>query len=189
MSFEKLIRIPEDRIGVLIGKSGKIKSEIEKTCSVKLDVDSKNGEVQVLSEVVDERFQTFKALEIVTAIGRGFSPQKAMRLLKGENTLHVINLREFGGKSPEQIERIKGRIIGDSGKARVNMENLSNAYITVYGKTVSVIGEPTQLKLAIDAIESLLSGSMHGYVYKKIEAGRRQEKFARLQLWENQDVF
>ena len=189
MSFEKLIRIPEDRIGVLIGKSGKTKSKIEETCSVKLDIDSKNGEVQVLSEVVDEHFQTFKALEIITAIGRGFSPEKAMRLLKGENTLHVISLREFGGKTPEQIERIKGRIIGDGGKARVNMENLSNADITVYGKTVSVIGEPTQLKLAIDAIESLLSGSMHGYVYKKIEAGRRQEKFARLQLWENQDVF
>lgn len=48
MSFEKLIRIPEDRIGVLIGKSGKTKSKIEETCSVKLDIDSKNGEVQVL---------------------------------------------------------------------------------------------------------------------------------------------
>jgi ribosomal RNA assembly protein len=54
---------------------------------------------------------------------------------------------------------------------------------------VSVIGEPTQLKLAIDAIESLLSGSMHGHVYKKIESARRQQKFARLQLWEDQDVF
>ncbi len=189
MSFEKLIRIPEDRIGVLIGKSGKIKSEIEKTCSVKLEIDGKSGEVKVFSDVVDEKFQTFKALEIVTAIGRGFSPQKAMRLLKGENVLHVINLREFGAKSPEQIERIKGRIIGDDGKARVNMENLSNTNITVYGKTVSVIDEPIQLKLAIDAIESLLSGSMHGYVYKKIESARRQEKFARLQLWEDQNVF
>ena len=189
MSFEKLIRIPEDRIGVLIGKSGKIKSKIEKTCSVKLEIDSKNGEVKVVADVVDEKFQTFKALEIVAAIGRGFSPQNAVRLLKGENTLHIINLREFGGKTPEQIERIKGRIIGDSGKARVNMENLSNSDITVYGKTVSIIGESTQLKLAIDAIESLLNGSMHGYVYKKIEAGRRQDKFARLQLWENQDVF
>jgi len=29
MSFEKLIRLPEDRVGVLIGKSGKIKSKIE----------------------------------------------------------------------------------------------------------------------------------------------------------------
>ena len=189
MSFEKLIRIPQDRVGVLIGKSGKTKSEIEETCSVKLDIDSKNGEVQVSGKVVDEQFRIFKAMEIVTAIGRGFSPEKAMRLLKGENTLHVINLREFGGKSTEQLERFRGRIIGDGGKARINMENLSNTNITVYGRTVSIIGEPTQLKLAIDAIESLLSGSMHGYVYKKIEFARRQEKFAKLQLWENQDVF
>ena len=189
MSFEKLIRIPEDRIGVLIGKSGKIKSKIETVCSVKLEIDSKNGEVEVLGNVTDAKFQIFKALEIVTAIGRGFAPEKAMRLLKGENTLHVINLREFGGKSSEQLERFKGRIIGDGGKARINMENLSNSNITVYGKTVSIIGEPTQLKLAVDAIESLLSGSMHGHVYRKIESARRQEKFARLQLWENQDVF
>ena len=69
------------------------------------------------------------------------------------------------------------------------MENLSNSNITVYGKTVSIIGEPMQLKLAINAIESLLSGSMHGHVYKKIESARRQQKFARLQLWEDQDVF
>ena len=189
MSFEKLIRIPEDRVGVLIGKSGKTKLKIEKTCSIKLDIDSKNGEVQVSGKVTDEKFHIFKALEIVTAIGRGFSPEKAMRLLKGENTLHVINLREFGGKTPEQLERFKGRIIGDGGKARTNMENLSNANITVYGKTVSIIGEPTQLKLAVDAIESLLGGSMHSRVYKKIEFARRQEKFAKLQLWENQDVF
>ncbi len=40
MSFEKLVRIPEDRVGVLIGKSGKTKSKIEQTCSVKLDIDS-----------------------------------------------------------------------------------------------------------------------------------------------------
>jgi len=29
MSFEKLIRIPVDRVGVLIGKSGNVKSKIE----------------------------------------------------------------------------------------------------------------------------------------------------------------
>jgi len=57
MSFEKLIRIPEDRIGVLIGKSGKTKSKIEETCSVKLDIDSKNGEVQVLSKLLMNNFK------------------------------------------------------------------------------------------------------------------------------------
>ena len=33
MSFEKLIRIPNDRIAVLIGKSGNVKSKIENSCA------------------------------------------------------------------------------------------------------------------------------------------------------------
>ncbi len=188
MSFEKLIRIPEDRIGVLIGKSGNIKSEIEKKCSVSLEIDSDSGEIHIHSAGSITDIQPFKAMEIITAIGRGFSPNKAMTLLKEDHVLHVINLQEFVGKSTDQIERIKGRIIGEKGKARINMENLTNTSISIYGKTVSIIGSPDKLKNAIDAISSLSSGSMHGSVYTKLEAVRRREKLEKLQLWENQDV-
>jgi len=189
MSFEKLIRIPTDRIGVLIGKSGKVKSKIEKKCSVKLEIDSETGETLISGIGNIEDIQPFKAMEIITAIGRGFSPEIAMRLLKGENTLHVIDLREFVGKSPSQIERIKGRLIGEGGKARNNMENLSGSNITVYGRTVSVIGSPDQLKLAVSAIADISSGSMHGTVYGKLESARRKNKLERLRLWEDQNVF
>jgi len=189
MSFEKLIRIPVDRIGVLIGKSGQIKSKIEQTCSVKLVIDSETGETMISGIGKIDDIQPFKAMEIVMAIGRGFSPENAMRLLKGENALHVIDLREFVGKSPAQVERIKGRIIGEGGKARTNMENLSGTNISVYGRTVSIIGSPTQLKLAVNAITSLSGGSMHGSVYSKLESARRRNKLEKLQLWENQNVF
>ncbi|MEE8256056.1 MAG: KH domain-containing protein [Nitrosopumilaceae archaeon] len=189
MSFEKLIRIPNDRIGALIGKSGKVKSQIEKTCFVKLEIDSETGETLISGTGKIEDIQPFKAMEIVTAIGRGFSPENAMRLLKGENTLHVINLKEFVGKSPAQIERIKGRIIGEGGKARINMEHLTGGNISVYGSTVSIIGSPDQLKLAVRAIVDLSSGSMHGSVYGKLEAARRRNKQERMKLWEDQNVF
>ena len=189
MSYEKLIRIPSDRIGALIGKSGNTKKLIEKKCSVNLDIDSEGGEVMITAKALTEDMEPFKAVEIVSAIGRGFSPENAMRLLRGDNSLHIIDLREFAGKSPDQIERIKGRIIGEGGKARLNIENLTNALITVYGRTVAIIGEPNQLRLAIDAISSLSSGSMHGPVYSKLEAARRKEKADKALLWENQDVF
>ena len=188
MSFEKMIRIPNERIGVLIGKSGKTKSEIEKTCYVKLDVDSETGETWIRENGKVDDIQPFKAMEIVTAIGRGFSPENALKLLKGQNTLHIIDLRDFAGKSPSQVERIKGRIIGEGGKARENMENLSDTIISVYGRTVAIIGETNNLKIAVDAISSLSSGSMHGSVYNKLEGARRREKSEKLKLWENQDV-
>ncbi len=189
MSFEKLLRIPTERIGALIGKNGKVKAQIEKACAVKLDIDSETGETLVSSNGNIESIKPFKAMEIVSAIGRGFSPENAMRLLKDENTLHVIDLREFVGKSPTQIERIKGRIIGEGGKARENMEKLSGTDISVYGRTVSIIGESTKLKVAVDAISALSSGGTHGAVYSKLESARRRDKIERLKLWEDQDVF
>ena len=189
MSYEKLIRIPIDRIGALIGKSGITKKLIEKKCSVSLDIDSDGGEVMILTKNIIENANPFNAVEIVSAIGRGFSPDNAMRLLIDDNSLHIIDLREFAGKSPEQIERVKGRIIGEGGKARINIENLTNALITVYGRTVAIIGQPDQLKLAVDAITSLSKGSMHGPVYSKLESARRREKTEKAQIWEDQNVF
>tara|TARA_B110000014_G_scaffold238997_1_gene206064 strand:- start:319 stop:888 length:570 start_codon:yes stop_codon:yes gene_type:complete len=189
MSYEKLIRIPTDRIGALIGKSGKTKKLIEQKCSVNLDIDSEGGEVIITTKKLTDDIEPFKAVEIVSAIGRGFSPDNAMKLLSGENSLHIIDLREFVGKSPDQIERVKGRIIGEGGKARLNIENLTNALITVYGRTVAIIGEPNQLRLAVDAISSLSAGSMHGPVYSKLESAKRREKVEKAQLWEDQNVF
>jgi ribosomal RNA assembly protein len=189
MIFEKLVRIPVDRVGALIGKSGEAKSKIERVCSVRLDIDSDTGETLIIGKGSIDDIQPFKAVEIVTAIGRGFSPQNAMRLLKGENSLYVIDLKEFAGKSPTQIERIKGRIIGEGGKARINMENLSGSSISVYGKTVAIIGTPHQLKLAVNAITSLSRGSMHGTVFNKLETARRREKLEKLKLWEDNNVF
>jgi len=185
MSFEKIIRIPNDRIAVLIGKSGNVKSQIEKLCHVSLDIDGDTGEVLIKSQGDVENFSPFKAMEIVTAIGRGFSPENALTLLKGENALHVIDLREFAGKSSANVERIKGRIIGEGGRARRNMENLSGTHISVYGRTVSIIGDSSKLRIAVDAISAISSGSLHGSVYSKLEAANRQAKQEKMKLWED----
>lgn len=190
MIFEKLVRIPNDRIAVLIGKSGSVKSKIEQSCRVMLEVDGETGEVLVSSTEDDaEKTNPFKAVEIVMAVGRGFSPDVAMTLLKDQNTLHIIDLKEFAGRSKSGIERIKGRLIGEGGRARRNMENLSGTRISVYGKTVSVIGSVDRLRLAVDAISSISNGSMHGAVYGRLEAANRRTRKERMILWEDQNVF
>ena len=185
MSFEKIIRIPNDRIAVLIGKSGNVKLKIEELCYVSLDIDGDTGEVLIKTQGHVGKIQPFKAMEIVTAIGRGFSPENALTLLKGENTLHVIDLREFAGKSNANVERIKGRIIGEGGRARRNMENLSGTHISVYGRTDSIIGDASKLRLAADAISSISHGSLHGTAYGKLEAANRREKQEKMKLWED----
>ena len=69
------------------------------------------------------------------------------------------------------------------------MERLSNTYISVYGRTVAIIGPTSKLKLVVDAISSISNGSMHGSVYNKLESARKRDKIERLKLWEDQNVF
>jgi len=69
------------------------------------------------------------------------------------------------------------------------MERLTDTSISVYGRTVAIIGDPSKLKLTVDAISAISSGSMHGAVYHKLEYARSREKLERLKLWEDQDVF
>ncbi len=189
MIFEKTMLIPVDRVGVLIGKSGKVKAKIEKMCSVSLTVDGTTGEIIVRGMGKVEDIMPFKAEEIVLAIGRGFSADNAMHLLKGENSLRIIDLREFTGKSQSQVERVKSRIIGEGGRVRKNIEDLSGTSISVYGRTVAIIGEDKQLRSAVHAITSISSGSTHGKVYNNLQESRRRQKLEKLQLWEGKNVF
>lgn len=179
------VKIPRDRVGVLIGKKGKVKDKIEKSCGVKLEIDSEGGDVMISNAAKPEEMSPFKAVEIVTAIAKGFSPNRADRLLNEEVTLHVQDLKEFTSKSNNALERIKGRIIGLDGKARKVMEELSGAYISVYGHSVAMIGNSEEIRLVNEAVTMLAKGSTHKSVYNILQAARRRAKLERLKLWED----
>ena len=76
------IKIPRDRIGALVGPDGSVKAVIERKLSVDLDVDSEAGAIQItLPATAEDPTVLFRAKEVVTAIGRGFAPDHAFRLL------------------------------------------------------------------------------------------------------------
>ena len=142
MSFQHNIKIPKDRIGALIGRRGKIKQQIEKRCGVELEIDSETGDATISSSRPVEQMEAFRAVEVISAIARGFSPERAYRLFENEEMIfQQIDLRDYAGRSPSALERIRGRVIGEGGKARRMMEELSGAYVSVYGHTVwDIIG-------------------------------------------------
>jgi ribosomal RNA assembly protein len=180
------VRIPGDRIGALVGPEGRVKEAIEKKLSVDLQVDSESGNVQVtLTEKSEDPTVLFRAREVITAIGRGFSPKHAFRLLNDdESVLEVIDLRETVGRSKSDLKRLKGRVIGKKGKTRRIIEELSEANISVCGHTISIIGKDDQAAIAREAVQMLIRGSLHGTVYRFLHKKRRELKKKRLELWE-----
>ena len=180
------IKIPRDRIGALIGPNGCVKESIEKRLSVELQIDSETGGIVItLNPTAQDPSLLFRSKEVITAIGRGFSPERAFRLLKDdEATLKVIDLREVVGRSPSDIKRLKGRVIGKEGKTRRIIEELTDASISVYGHTISIIGNLDQAEAAREAIQMLMRGSQHSTVYRFLHKKRRELKKKKMELWE-----
>jgi len=180
------LKIPRERIGVLIGPNGATKKYIERTLLVKLEIESETGGVKIiLAENVEDPSLLFKAKDVVNAIGRGFSPELAFRLIRDEEAfLDIIDLRAIFGKSESDIKRVKGRIIGMEGKTRRIIEELTETNVCVYGHTVGLIGDIEQVQAAREAIQMLIRGSLHSTVYRFLHRKRRELKKKMLELWE-----
>lgn len=177
MEYLYELRIPKDRIAVLIGTEGKIKKEIEAETKTTIKVDSVEGDVFISGE---EALGLYSCREVIRAVGRGFNPDIALLLLKSDYCLDIIDLKDYSGKSKDTLLRIKGRVIGSEGKTRRLIEELSEAHVCVYGKTIGIIGLPESASIAREAVEKLLNGSPHSSVYKFLEKKRREMKMARM---------
>lgn len=168
--FTQELKIPRDRVGVLVGKKGEVKKYIEKKATVRLDISS-DGDVVIKGK---DTIMLFDVKIIVQAIGRGFSPEVAMQLFNEENAFELLDVTQYAGKSKKKIERLRGRVIGEGGRARRSVEDLTETAISVYGKTVGIIGDMEMVALARAAVDMLLSGAPHGAVYKMLENKRRE---------------
>ena len=171
--FTYEIKIPKDRIAVLIGKSGETKKKIETETHIKLNINSKDGDVSISGE---DALGLYTAREVVRAISRGFNPEYALQLLKSDYSFEVFNIIDYVGKNKNAILRLKGRIIGKEGKARRIIEELTEANLCVYGKTIGIIGEIENVSIARRAVQSLLSGAPHSNVYRWLEHRRKELK-------------
>ncbi|WEL16534.1 MULTISPECIES: KH domain-containing protein [unclassified Halorhabdus] len=168
------VKIPQDRIGVVIGEGGETMREIEQEAEVRLDIDSETGAVAV--ESVGDPVTGLKGPDIVKAIGRGFSPDDALRLLDDDMMMFDMIDIDAVARNPNDLKRLKGRLIGEDGRTRELMEDLTGAAVAIYGSTLSIIGGPEQVDAVREAAEMILDGAPHGSVYSFLERRHNEMK-------------
>lgn len=168
------IKIPRDRVAVLVGPKGSVKELIEEKSTSRLNIDSQNGTVEIMDP--EDPIKGMRAKEVIQAIARGFSPEKAIRLFDEELLMFdMIDLSDIS-RSDKDLKRLKGRIIGRDGKTRDIFETLTSVKISVYGKTLCLIGYPDHITVAREGIDMLIKGATHGPVYKFLEKKRLELK-------------
>ena len=52
-------------------------------------------------------------------------------LLKQDYALEMIDMKDIAGKNKSTMERLKGRVIGKEGKAREEVERLTDTHISI----------------------------------------------------------
>lgn len=158
--------MPEERIGALIGRDGRIKKAIEKRTKTKISV--RGGEVVISGEA----YNTWVAKSIVEAIKTGFEYNKAVCLVNENYTMELVPLHVRGSRR----ESIKGRIIGRGGITKDIIEKTGDCYISVSDEVIGVIGEYDDVANTVHAINMIMMGSSHGAAYNYLERKRGRKK-------------
>ena len=146
--------VPYDRIKVI--KDSPVKKRIEEALNVKIQFNDN------LVEIEGKGVELFQAKNVVKAIARGFSPKKAFRLFDEDEALEVIELEGF---KDNKMKVIKARLIGTRGKTRIIIEKDSGCFMSVYGKTICLIGKYNEIEIAREAVKMIIRGSKHSKVY------------------------
>ncbi len=170
----EIIRIPAERVAVVIGEHGATKALIEEKCKVHLNIEEE-GDV----EIDGESMEIFFAKDVVKAIGRGFTPREALKLIDSDYNLYIIQLNDLIGSDKAMI-RLKGRVIGEHGRMKGDIESATESYVCIYGHTIGIIARIDTMDRAKEAILMLLDGAPHNVVINYLAKARREILESRL---------
>jgi len=166
----KEVKIPEKRVGALIGKDGETKDEFEDLTDTDLTIEDNVARIE--GDTLDE----MDGQKIVKAIGRGFNPEKAFDIIERDYTFNYLDINRFADTENDK-ERLKGRVIGRDGETRTHIEKMTETHICVFGKTIGFVGHPQNIQVARETVKQLLNGSSHSSAYNYLE--KNQDKIKR----------
>jgi ribosomal RNA assembly protein len=184
--MEEIIKATQKRVPVIIGPGGQTKRMIERYTHTSLDIDSHTGEITIVGG--NNYYDVYNAKKIISAISRGFSPEHAMLILKDDYTIEVISIPEAIGKNESRLEQVKGRLIGREGSIKNLIERKFNCYISIFGKTVSVIARSDDMVKIQEIIEAIIGGCKHTTVFRLLKSAKELKNYKEQEETEVDDI-
>ena len=164
-----IVGIPQARMSRL-KRDRKLVKKLEELAGVKITLED-SVEIDC-----DDPVKAMSVKSVIKAFGRGFGMEDALYLLDESYELCIIDVKDFA-KSAKRGDELKGRVIGSAGKTKNIIEKLANVKVSIYGKTISIIGKWDNVQLASQAVCMLLEGRKHTGVYKFLDENIKRVKY------------
>lgn len=143
----------------------KNKKKLEETLKIKV---TNNGrEVSIEGEPHDE----YIAEKVIDALNLGFPFSVAISIKEEDKIFEILNIKDY---TKRNLETVKGRIIGRSGRALKTLSHLTGCALEVKDHYVGIIGEAEEIERTINSLISIIQGAKHSAVYGGLEKSQLQ---------------
>ncbi|MEM0476194.1 MAG: hypothetical protein QW367_00960 [Candidatus Aenigmatarchaeota archaeon] len=143
----------------------KFLEEIEKNLNVKVYRNANSLNIES-----EDGYKLLKTKEIIDAYIFGFSEEECRKLFNENFRFQIIEIKNFlrNKNNRNRLRELKGRVIGEKGKTKRNIEELTKSKIIIKRNIIGIISSEENYDLVRRAIEMILEGRMHSTVYSFI---------------------
>ncbi|KAG1446053.1 hypothetical protein G6F56_009701 [Rhizopus delemar] len=146
---------------------------------VRMNIKAKSVELRT-SDKTDDDGALQKGADFMRAFAMGFEVEDAMALLRLDDIyLDTFEIKDVKTLHGDHLSRAIGRIAGRDGKTKFTIENASKTRIVLADTKIHILGSFQNIKIARDAVVSLILGSPPGKVYATLRtiSARMKERF------------
>lgn len=174
------IIIPSNRMTPLKANWIKIYTPLVEQMKLQVRMNTKNKtvELRASTNTIDAGILQ-KGVDFVRAFALGFDIEDAIAVLRLDDLyIDSFEIKDVKTLNGDHLSRAIGRLAGKDGKTKFAIENASRTRIVLADTHIHILGTFQNIKIARDALVSLIMGSPPGKVYNHLRsvASRLRER-------------
>lgn len=175
------VTVPPHRYTPLKENWMKIYTPIVEQMKLQIRMNLKTRRVEIrTSEQTEDGGSLQKAADFLKAFMLGFEVEDALALLRMDDLyIDSFEVKDVKTLHGDHLSRAVGRLAGKDGKTKFTIENVSRTRVVLADTHIHILGSFQNIKIARDALVSLIMGSPPGKVYAhlRVVASRMHERF------------
>jgi len=139
----------------------KNKKRLEEKLNIKIT--NRGKEVKITGKPADE----YIAEKVIDALNLGFPFSIAILIKEDDLLFEILNIKDYTTR--KDLERVRARIIGKSGKTLKTLNKLTKCNFEIKDNQIGIIGAPEFIENAQESVISIVKGAKQSNVYAHLE--------------------